>query len=138
MVASNGRIINVELLLWLGNKDPAHIDGTLVTINRRFVAVAVQLVFFESASLACDVFDWRVVAMTPSRPVTNQAIDAAKTRHFQIFDEVVATSAAVLAGECIQGCVAAMTAFNVFKRILGSQTIVFLVLGELLVLFECI
>jgi len=135
-VASNGRFINMELLLWLGNKHTAHVDGTLVTVNRRFVAVAVQHVFFESASVARRVFDWRVVAMTPSRAVTNQAIDAAKTRHFKILDEVVATSAAVLACECIQLCVAAMAALNVFKRILGFQTIVLLVFEELLVLLE--
>jgi hypothetical protein len=74
--------------------------------------------------------------MTPSRAVTNQAIDAAKTRHFKILDEVVATSAAVLACECIQLRVTAMAALNVFKRILGFQTIVILVFEELLVLFE--
>jgi hypothetical protein len=74
--------------------------------------------------------------MTPSRAVTNQAIDAAKTRHFKILDEVVATSAAVLACECIQLCVAAMATLNVFKRILGFQTIVLLVFEELLVLLE--
>jgi hypothetical protein len=136
MIASNGRFINMELLLWFGNKNTADIHGALVTVNRRFVAVAVQLVFFGSASLARDVVDWCVVAITPSRAVTNQAIDAAKTRHFKILDEVVAAAAAVLSCECIQLCVAAMTALNVFKRILGFQTIVLLVFGELLVLLE--
>jgi hypothetical protein len=138
MIAGNGWFINMELLLWLGNQHTAYIHGALVTINRRFVAVAVQLVFFESASVARRVFDWCVVAITPSRAVTNQAVDAAKTRHFKILDEVVATSAAVLACECIQLRVAAMAALNIFKRILGFQTIVFLVFEELLVLLECI
>jgi hypothetical protein len=136
MIASNGWFINMELFLWLGNQHTAYIHGALVTINRRFVAVAVQLVFFESASVACRVFDWCVVAITPSWSVTNQAVDAAKTRHFKILDEVVATSAAVLACECIQLRVAAMAALNVFKRILGFQPIVLLVFEELLVLFE--
>jgi len=136
MVASNGRFINMELLLWLFDKHATHVDGALVTINRRFVAVAVQRVFFESAGVARRVFDWCVVTMTPSRAVTNQAIDAAKTRHFKILDEVVATSAAVLARKCIQLRVAAMAALNVFKRILGFQPIVLLVFEELLVLFE--
>ena len=135
-MTSNGWFFNMELLLWFFDKHAAHVECALVTVNRRFVAVAVQRVFFESASVARHVFDGGVVAMTPSRAVTNQAIDAAKTRHFKILDEVVATSAAVLACECIQLCVATMAALNVFKRILGFQPIVLLVFEELLVLLE--
>jgi hypothetical protein len=129
---------DVELLLGLFDKHAADIECALVTINRRFVAVAVQRVFFESASVARDVFDWGVVAMTSGWSVTNQAVDAAKTRHFKVLDEVVATAAAILADERVQGGVAAMAGFDVFECRLGTQTIVCLVFGELVVLLGCV
>jgi hypothetical protein len=62
--------------------------------------------------------------------VANQATGAPETWQAKFFHVVVATSTAVLAGECVELFIATVARLDVVNRVFGQETVVVLIINK--------